>query len=166
MMQASNFKILHLSKENLKFSAAHFLIFDDKRAERLHGHNYRVVAEFKIPWDSSNTQGYGVDFAVLKKLMKDQLDLWDEHVLLPEKHKEIIVKIEGSSLDLRFRERHYVFPANEVVLLPINNVSVELLSELLTSELWKNIQPLGVSGLQIQVEETLGQSATSIIGEW
>lgn len=165
-MQVSKFKILHLSKENLKFSAAHFLIFDETRAERLHGHNYRVVAEFKIPWESSHSQGYGVDFGILKKMLKEQIDLWDEHVLLPAKHKDINIKIEGESLDLKFRERHYVFPANEVVLLPINNVSVELLSDLLAQELWNSMQLLGISALQIQVEETLGQSAKSFIGDW
>ena len=33
---------LSVFKESFHFSAAHFLIFDEKRAERLHGHNYRA----------------------------------------------------------------------------------------------------------------------------
>ena len=33
---------IEVDKEYLKFSAAHFLIFPDGSAERLHGHNYRV----------------------------------------------------------------------------------------------------------------------------
>ena len=33
---------IEVEKEYLRFSAAHFLIFPDGSAERLHGHNYRV----------------------------------------------------------------------------------------------------------------------------
>ena len=36
---------IEVDKEYLKFSAAHFLIFPDGSAERLHGHNYRVYVE-------------------------------------------------------------------------------------------------------------------------
>ena len=36
---------IDIQKEYFKFSAAHFLIFPDGTAERLHGHNYRVFAE-------------------------------------------------------------------------------------------------------------------------
>lgn len=165
-MQGSKFKYLNLSKENMKFSAAHFLIFDDHNAERLHGHNYRVVVDFKMPWNEQSEYGYGVDFGVLKKIIKAKLDEWDEHVLLPVKNKDIKVQVHGDSLDLRFRERHYVFPKNEVVQLPVVNTSVELLSELLCEEFWKVMQSLGIIGLQVQVEETLGQSARSSIGEY
>ena len=38
---------IDIYKEYLKFSAAHFLIFPDGSAERLHGHNYRVYAEIE-----------------------------------------------------------------------------------------------------------------------
>ncbi len=36
-----------VEKEHLKFSAAHFLIFANGSAERLHGHNYRVAVELE-----------------------------------------------------------------------------------------------------------------------
>jgi 6-pyruvoyltetrahydropterin/6-carboxytetrahydropterin synthase len=165
-MQVSKFKILHLSKENLKFSAAHFLIFDEHRAERLHGHNYRVVVEVKVPWESFVEVGYGIDFSVLKQKVKAQLDEWDEHVLLPAKHKDFRISTQGESLDVRFRERHYVFPRAEVVLLPIVNTSVELLSELLAESFGESFKDLGILGVQVQVEETLGQSAKSFWGDF
>ncbi|MEY4616322.1 MAG: hypothetical protein RJB66_1282 [Pseudomonadota bacterium] len=165
-MQGSKFKYLNLSKENMKFSSAHFLIFDDHKAERLHGHNYRVVVDFKIEWDEDSEYGYAVDFSILKNIIKAQLDQWDEHVLLPAKHKDIKVAVRGDSLELNFRDRFYVFPKNEVMLLPIVNTSVELLSELLCKELWASLQSLGIAGMQVQVEETLGQSGRSAIGAW
>lgn len=165
-MQESNFKILTLKKENLKFSSAHFLIYDEFRAERLHGHNYKVSLAIKIPWDSFSKIGYSVDFSILKKIVKAQLDLWDEYILLPANNKEMKITIQGNSLDLRFRDRHYVFPAEEVVLLPIVNTSVELLSEVICNELWSKFKDLGIIALKIQVEETSGQSATTASGNW
>lgn len=164
-MQELNHKILRLTKENLKFSSAHFLIFDENRAERLHGHNYRVQVAVKIRWSDFASQGYGVDFGVLKKIIKDQVDLWDERVLLPSLRSDMKFQAQGKSLDLKFRDRHYVFPSDEVVLLPILNTSVELLSGLLCDIFWKSMSPLGVLGLNVLVEETLGQSAESAVGE-
>ena len=38
---------IFLEKEYFKFSAAHFLIFPDGTAERLHGPNYRVMVEIE-----------------------------------------------------------------------------------------------------------------------
>jgi 6-pyruvoyltetrahydropterin/6-carboxytetrahydropterin synthase len=165
-MQEASYKILHLSKENFKFSVAHFLIFDEKTAERLHGHNYQVKVDLKIDWQKFAEQGYGVDFGALKTIIKGCLDALDEHVVLPANNKEIKVKTEGSSLELRFRERRYVFPADEVILLPLVNTSVELLSDYLCQEIWKNVVPLGIVGLGVQVEETRGQSATTRLGLW
>lgn len=169
-LQVSKFKILHLSKENLKFSAAHFLIFDANHAERLHGHNYRVQVDFKIPYSSEESEtaskGYGVDFGVLKKIVKGKVDQWDEYVLLPSLNKEMLIQANSDSLKVQFRNRRYEFPANEVQLLPVINISVELLSELLCQNIWKEVCVLGVEGLQVSVEETVGQSALSSIGNW
>lgn len=166
-LQASKFKVLSLAKENFKFSAAHFLIFDEHRAERLHGHNYRVRLEVKLAWDNEPVQGYGIDFSTLKNALKAHLDSWDERVLLPGHHPELRVREEeGGHLQIHFRDRRYQFPAAEVILLPIVNTSVELLSGLLCEELWEGFKALGVEGFQIQVEETSGQSAKSSIGNW
>ena len=44
METAPRFRIV-LAKEDFKFSAAHFTLFGDGRAETLHGHNYRIRLE-------------------------------------------------------------------------------------------------------------------------
>jgi 6-pyruvoyltetrahydropterin/6-carboxytetrahydropterin synthase len=152
---------LHLAKQNFKFSAAHFLIFDSKSAEKLHGHNYQVKVDFLVP-NSANWKefGYSVDFKILKDLIKNKVDELDEHVLLPAKHPEIKTSVLASTLHLNFRERVYAFPQNEVHLLPIRNTSVEELSQYL-AEAWKNdFLKLGILGFQVFVEETTGQSAS------
>lgn len=157
---------LHLFKQNFKFSSAHFLIFDEQRAEKLHGHNYQVAVHLQVPEigqaSSENERGYFVDFNVLKKLIKARCDEWDEHVLLPAKHPEMKIKKKNASLEVRFRERMYAFPANEVILLPITNTSVEQLSKLFAETLLADLQEFRVASVRVRIEETRGQGASSL----
>lgn len=155
---------LLVEKENIKFSAAHFLIFNEHEAERLHGHNYYVNAE--ILFDSLSEEGnYKIDFSVLKSLLKQLTETWDEFVLLPEKHSDMKIRFENESLHLNFRDRYYVFPKQEVKLLPIENTSVEGLSFLLAFNLLKAMESrnllLGILEISVGVEESAGQSAVS-----
>lgn len=153
---------LHLAKQNFKFSAAHFLIFDEKSAERLHGHNYQVTVDLDVPSELDMAEkGFFVDFNVFKKEIKARLDQWDERVLLPAKHPEMKIRQEASSLHVNFRDRYYVFPANEVILLPVTNTSVEQLSHLLAEDFAREFKAHQVSRVRVSVEETRGQGASS-----
>src|SRR5688572_17666610 len=67
---------IELEKESFKFSAAHFLIFPDGSAERLHGHNYRVYVEI----DAALTRfGLVMDFKSVKPVVRELCDELDEH---------------------------------------------------------------------------------------
>ena len=159
---------LHLFKQDFKFSAAHFLIFDEARAERLHGHNYQVKVRCNISADMDYAQqGFAVDFAQLKLLIRQRLKLWDEMVLLPEKHPDMKMQIAGSNLEVKFRDRFYSFPANEVVRLSVTNTSVENLSRLLGESLRQDFERIGImakiSSIRVYVEESAGQGAATQI---
>ena len=154
---------LHLYKQNFKFSSAHFLIFDEKSAEKLHGHNYQVEVHIEIPPgdEDRSGKGYFVDFNVFKKWIKSRLDQWDERVLLPAQHPDMKIIKKSPSLEIHFRDRFYVFPENEVCLLPITNTSVEMLSQILAKEAFQEFKKYGVQEIRIQVEETRGQAAST-----
>lgn len=158
---------LHLYKQNFKFSSAHFLIFDEQRAEMLHGHNYQVKIDLKSKTAAvdpkSLKNSYLIDFNEIKTLVKSKLDLWDEHVLLPAQNVEMKFKNIDNSIEVLFRDRKYCFPKNEVVLLPITNTSVEQLSLLLANEFAKNPLLSIFSEISVTVEETQGQSASTIV---
>lgn len=156
---------LHLAKQNFKFSAAHFLIFDDQNAEKLHGHNYQVKVDILVPKEEVNGQGYFIDFNVFKKHIKDRLDKWDEVVLLPARHQDMQITAKPPSIEVRFRDRFYVFPINEVVLLPITNTSVEQLSRILAEDFYAHFKKMGVQNVRVFVEETRGQGAWTVAGE-
>ncbi len=153
---------LHLAKQNFKFSAAHFLIFNKTSAEKLHGHNYQVRVDIQASQKSQDHQdGYFVDFNIFKKIIKQTVDAWDEHVLLPQLQEEMSFTEKGGSLEVRFRDRFYVFPKEEVILLPLTNTSVEQLSSLLAKKFLQEFKVYGVEFVTVYVEETQGQSAST-----
>ena len=164
---------IHLSKQNFKFSSAHFLIFDEHSAEMLHGHNYQVrvdltcssaSAENELRGDKSQL-GYFVDFNILKKTIKTRLDQWDEHVLLPAKHPDMKYKVsvDGKNYDIHFRDRFYSLPINEVIWLEITNTSVEQFSKILATEFYHAFKKFHIQKICVEVEETRGQSASTSI---
>ena len=94
---------LRLYKQNFKFSSAHFLIFDDQNAEKLHGHNFQVRVEIAVPPETLNSKakGFFVDFNIFKKAIKARLDVWDEMVLLPAHHKDMKIKTKTTLLFIK-----------------------------------------------------------------
>ena len=75
---SSGFSI-YVAKENLKFSAAHFIAYPGFR-EPLHGHNYQVGV--RVEGRLSPT-GYVLDFGLIKRLTKEIVDRLDERTLIP-----------------------------------------------------------------------------------
>lgn len=160
-MQCSTY--LNLAKQNFKFSSAHFLIFDANSAEMLHGHNYQV--EVKIyPKDDFKFEesGYFIDFSVVKAKVKALCDIWDEHILLPENHKDMKYKLSSDqkNYEITFRDRFYSLPKNETIWLPVSNTSVEQLAKLFAQSLLVEFISSPVAKVEVTIEETRGQSAT------
>lgn len=148
-----------VDKEYLKFSAAHFLIFPDGSAERLHGHNYRVYVEVEA---RLSQHGLVIDFKHIKPLVRELLEELDEHWLLPGEHPVLRWnERDDGVVEVRYLERYYAAPAADVLVLPINNTSAENLSAYLGRELLSRLArrftDLAVARLQVAVEETPGQ---------
>src|SRR5258708_13525259 len=78
MAMGSKFSV-HVAKENLKFSAAHFIAYAGFR-EPLHGHNYQVGDYVEVGLVST---GYVIDFALIKKLTKEILDHPVHNTIIP-----------------------------------------------------------------------------------
>src|SRR5262245_25203898 len=150
---------IEVDKEYLKFSAAHFLIFPDGSAERLHGHNYRVTVALEA---RLSRYGLVLDFLHIKPLIRELVDELDEHWLLPGEYPELRVQARADGVvEVRYRERYYAAPAADVLLLPINNTSAENLSALLARRLLERLRQrypdVAVRALDLGVEETPGQ---------
>ncbi len=147
-----------IEKDYLKFSAAHFLIFPDGSAERLHGHNYKVYVDVHSDLDE---HGLVVNFQEIKPLVRALCDELDEHLLLPGKHPVLTAVRVGAHCEVRYRERHYLIPAEEVIVLPIGNTSAENLAawfgRTLRDRMREKWPPLKLRALSVGVEETPGQ---------
>lgn len=147
-----------IDKDYLKFSAAHFLIFPDGSAERLHGHNYKVYVDVHTDLDA---HGLVVNFKEIKPLVRSLCDELDEHLLLPGRHPVLTAVRNGGDCEVRYRERRYVIPADEVIVLPIGNTSAENLAAWFGRTLRERMRArwseLVVHRLSVGIEETPGQ---------
>ncbi len=152
---------IRIHKDYLKFSAAHFLIFPDGTAERLHGHNYKVFVELHGPLDP---HGLVMNFKEIKPLIRELVDELDEHLLIPGKHPVLRCTNGDAGAEIVYRERRYLVPRDEVRVLPISNTSAENLASWVSSEirmrLLARFPHMVVHALDVGVEETPGQCGT------
>ena len=150
---------IELSKEYFKFSAAHFLIFPDGRAERLHGHNYRVFVEIEA---QLSRHGLVLDFTAVKPVVRELCDELDEHWLVPGEHPVLraTTRADGN-VEVRYQDRVYSAPKEDVIVLPINNTSSENLAtwfgRQLEMRLAARFPDVDVRALRVAIEETSGQ---------
>ena len=148
-----------LEKEYFKFSCAHFLIFPDGSKERLHGHNYRVEVEIE---GDLGAEGLVIDFLDAKPVIRELCDSLDEHWLVAGEHPELKVEhLEDGHSSVVYRAARYLVPTDELLVLPINNTSVENLSTWFGRELKRRLlERFGgsrVRRLRVAISETPGQ---------
>jgi 6-pyruvoyl-tetrahydropterin synthase len=127
--------------------------------ETLHGHNYRLSVAVE---GALGAQGYVIDFGIVKKIARRLCDRLDERTLIPLRSDCLEIREEGASVRVRYENDVFVFPASDVVLLPIVHTSVEELARYLAGELEKELAAADgsdVTAIEIGVEESFGQTA-------
>ena len=148
---------VRLDKERFVFSAAHFITFDGNVCERLHGHNYRVFAEFFGELDENQ---YVVDFIALRDELIEIIDSLDHRMLLPDSHPTIRVAQKENEFEVTFEDRRWVFPVGDCVVLPVENTTAEKLARYIGMQLLTRLETrLGHRPTQIKigVDENHGQ---------
>jgi len=151
------FKII-VEQGNLRFGAAHFITFGGK-CERLHGHNYAVSVALEGPLTSDS---YVFDFVVLKEIVRRIADGLDHRFLLPLRNEHLSIGEGEDHWEIRFGERRYVFPARDILPLPVDNVTAERLAEYIWGEVAKELVGQASSHLvtmTVGIEEAPGQAA-------
>lgn len=152
---------IRVDHENLKFSSAHFVLFGNGKCESLHGHNYRAWVELEGLLQPSD---YVLDFLAVKPLMKQICEQLDHHVLLPTENADLKIEQGNSVVGAIYGQKQYSFPAEDVLLLPIHNTSVELLARYICGVLREGIKSRyggeGVTTIRVGVQESFGQEAS------
>ncbi len=145
-----------IDQGNLRFSAAHFISFAGK-CERLHGHNYAVSVNLE---GSLSEDRYVYDFVELKKMTKQLCDSLDHRFLLPTQSDCISMREENGEVEVRFKDRRYVFPKRDVLELPLDNITAERLAQYLSDELAALLTGCdNITRIEVGVEEAPGQTA-------
>jgi 6-pyruvoyltetrahydropterin/6-carboxytetrahydropterin synthase len=156
------FKV-RVTKDHLVFCSGHFISYEGDKCERLHGHNYRAAVEIEGELDENH---YVFDFIALKQRTKAITDELDHRMLLATRNPHIRVEEGPRSVRVRYRDREWVFPREDCVLLPIENTTAELLARWIAGRLLEELQrqhKYRPAVLRVEVEENVGQSATC---EW
>jgi 6-pyruvoyltetrahydropterin/6-carboxytetrahydropterin synthase len=149
-----------VEKDELVFSAAHFITFNGNICERLHGHNYRVRAEAAGPLDENQ---YVFDFIALRDNLKVLTQELDHRVLLPTQHSTIRVSANDTEVTAQYEARRWVFPREDCILLPLVQTTAELLAKYLGERLLERLSFQKIPRpeiLRISVDECYGQWAT------
>ena len=159
-MPTERFKV-RVTKDHLVFCSGHFISFEGDRCERLHGHNYRATVEIEGELDPRSF--YVFDFIALKQRTKVIIDELDHRMMLPTKNALILVEPGPRSVHVRYRDREWLFPRDDCVLLPIENTTAELLARYIARRLADDLERhhrFRADAVRVEVEENIGQSAT------
>eukprot|EP01059_Diplonema_ambulator_P017172 TRINITY_DN2915_c0_g1_i2.p2 TRINITY_DN2915_c0_g1~~TRINITY_DN2915_c0_g1_i2.p2 ORF type:complete len:183 (+),score=22.07 TRINITY_DN2915_c0_g1_i2:105-653(+) len=119
---------IRLFKQRQRFAAAHFTIYPNGEAERLHGHNY--TAEVVLHAKQQNLEdGLLVPFHVVKDSINKICDEWNERVLMPAKSRFLTIEESGTQYEIHLQTptvtKRYSIPKEDVVLLDCDNISSE-----------------------------------------
>jgi 6-pyruvoyltetrahydropterin/6-carboxytetrahydropterin synthase len=150
---------VRVTKDYTVFCAGHFITYDGDQCEPLHGHNYRAAASVEGELDEN---AYVFDFTTLKKILRGLCDRLDHRMLLPRDNPRLSLQEDGPSLFVRYREKTYMFPREDVVVLPIPNTTAEMLAQWIGGEIENSLRERGaknLTALEVEVEEVFGQSA-------
>jgi 6-pyruvoyltetrahydropterin/6-carboxytetrahydropterin synthase len=150
---------VRISKDYLVFCAGHFITYAGDVCERLHGHNYRVTAEAHGPLGQDH---YVIDFIAFRRALKKIIDELDHHMLLPTAHPLIRVVANDREVEATFRDRRWVFPRGDCILLPVANTTSELLAHYIAERLAADLAALGqprTAKLRVEVDECFGNVA-------
>ncbi len=152
----SQYRVL-LQKEQLVFSAAHFITFAGDICECLHGHNYAVKAEVIGPLDENQ---YVIDFIAFRDNLAQIVKRLDHHVILPTMHALIRVEAGDKEVTTTFNDKRWIFPLEDCMLLPIANTTAEKIAWWIAHELRTALKPsVGdrLDSLEVAVDENHGQ---------
>jgi 6-pyruvoyltetrahydropterin/6-carboxytetrahydropterin synthase len=113
---------IEISKEYLKFSAAHFTVFSATDRERLHGHNFRVSARVTAP---VGPNGMCFSYRILKDKLEALCASLDEYLLLSADSPYLRITEEGENYRVEFNGETMRFLRIDTLLLPVRNATVE-----------------------------------------
>ena len=150
---------IELYRNDMKFSAAHFTIFNAHERERLHGHNYyvktRITAEYVEP-------GITYDYSDTRKKILALCRSLNEYLLLPANSPYLTISEKDDNYLVRYGEDNMQFLKSDTLLLPLENITGEELSHWFIAQLFEDeadLRAKKIHQVKISVSTTNGQEA-------
>lgn len=159
------FASLEIHKEEFSFSAGHFTIFSATEREHLHGHNYYVSVAFNIKIEHN---GLSFDYRHYKKKILALCEQLDRKLLLPSESPYLNIEDGDDYWVGQFNHKKIPFLKEDVVILPLTNITIEELSHWFLQKTLENQSEFarhGIHGINIKVYNGPGQSAGASWGE-
>ena len=151
--------VIRLSKEAMKFSAGHFTIFSATERERLHGHNFRVEADIEARMLGN---GMCFDYGIYKARIVALCRELNEWTILPTRSPYLRIEEDGEHVFAHFDGQRITFLRGDVLLLPIENATLEEFARWFLDRLMADgddLQAHGIRSIEVRVSSGPGQSA-------
>ena len=150
---------IRLAKQNMKFSAGHFTIFSATERERVHGHNFRVEADIEARMLGN---GMCFDYGIYKARLVALCRELNEWMLLPTRSPHLRIEEDGAHVFAHFNGQRIPFLRGDVLLLPIENATLEEFAYWFLQRLCEHRDALrahAIAAIEVRVFSGPGQSA-------
>ncbi len=161
----TRFASLEIHKDDISFSAGHFTIFSATEREQLHGHNYYVSIYFN---NEISQNGMSFDYRYYKKKLQTLCDQLDGRFLLPAQSPYLKLEENDEYLFAYFDQKKIPFLKEDVVVLPLTNITIEELSHWFLQKLLIDLDEIkshGIHGIKINVYNGPRQSGGASWGK-
>lgn len=151
--------LIRLAKQNMKFSAAHFTIFNATERERLHGHNFTVEVDIHARMLGN---GMCFDYGIYKDRIVALCRELNEWTILPMQSKFLRIEEAGEHVYAHFADQRIPFLRADVLLLPIENATLEEFAHWFLQRLGEDRDALrahAIASIEVRVFSGPGQSA-------
>lgn len=156
-----NLTTIEITKEDIKFSIAHFTIFNSTERERLHGHNYAVQLAVTAP---VGDDGICFSYKEIKTRLRELCEQLDEYTILPQHSPHLRIEQDAEFYVAWFNGEKIPLRKSDTLLLPIRNSTVEEFARYVRDQFVGDetfIRDRGIRELTIKVSSGPGQSGSA-----
>jgi 6-pyruvoyltetrahydropterin/6-carboxytetrahydropterin synthase len=157
----SRLAIVEIDKEELKFSAGHFMILSATERESLHGHDYQVSAAFHA---HIQTNGMAFDCRYYKQKLLALCKTLDYRFILPSESDFLNIEESNDSWICHMSLEKLTFLKKDAIVLPICNATLEELSYWFLQQLTANLAEINahsIKSITLKVHNGRGDSGAS-----
>ena len=156
--------VIELHKEELKFSAGHFMLLSATERESMHGHDYQIQVAFNT---LITRNGMAFDVRLYKERLLTLCQSLDYRFILPMHSEYMRLEETNDHWIAHFNHQKIPFLKQDAIVLPICNVTLEELSNWILQQLTANtteIKEHSIQGMTVRVFNGRGESGATSWG--